>query len=141
MKIVPKKKGRVKIALKYQSKTRVINFVAQEVPSPGLSFRGLAYGPGKTMPLNEAKGSNKVGLFLPNFSYDCMLEIVSMDIDIIKEDGSSSHFTTNSNNLNGALYRAHVGDTYVFSNIKVQLVGGPKLNGADTVLKITDAEK
>jgi len=130
-------RGRADLKMEYKGNIRVLPFRVQEIPKGQLTFRGRVYNADNPMPVNHAVQTTSVQANIPDFTYNCVVEVVSMDILLIRDNEKIQTFKIVGTDLKGALSRAHIGDTYVFSNIKLQMVGGDEFKGADTVLKIS----
>jgi len=130
-------RGRADLQMEYKGNTRVLPFRVHEIPKGQLTFRGRVYNDDNPMPVNHAVQTTSVQANLPDFTYNCVVEVISMDILLIRDNEKVQTFKIVGTDLKGTLLRARAGDTYVFSNIKLQIVGGDEFKGADTVLKIS----
>ncbi|MFP9100425.1 hypothetical protein ACLI09_15345 [Flavobacterium sp. RHBU_24] len=130
--------GRALLILKYKNVSDTLDFHVLEFPNPILTFRATVFNSSKPMPVDFARKTYSVSSTLPNFMYDCSFDIDNFDLNVIKKDGKTRYYKIYGRDLKGIFNNAEVGDTYIFSNIKMHLIDGGDIMGTDTVIKIVE---
>lgn len=124
------------IKLKYRNMVKNIMFYKKDFPNPELIFSGKKYNSSKPMPLDETRFVRSVSTTIREFEYPVSFEIISMDLNIIKYNGETVFFKIIGSDVRNAFQNANKGDTYIFSNIEMELNNGKKIKGKETLIKI-----
>ncbi|WP_452218926.1 hypothetical protein [Lacinutrix undariae] len=106
------------LLIKYEDKLDTITFFKKEIPPPILKYQGYSIDTLSSKKLKDFRGF----IATLDFKYDCIFEVLSMDILKVNENKGSESFENIQNRsplMKRIMKQAKPNESYIFHNIKI----------------------